>query len=83
MNDTPNNLLLSVLLRYTDSDYLAGIFKLFYIKNIYLLNSIEIPQGVNKMFEHTITMQKKPPSDPKLPPCRQRLRRKSQQFLLH
>ena len=26
---------------------------------MYLLNSIEIPQGVNKMFEHTITMQKK------------------------
>ena len=38
---------------------------------MYLLNSIEIPQGVNKMLEHTITMQKKTPSDPKLPPCRQ------------
>jgi len=25
---------------------------------MYLLNSIEIPQGVNKMFERTITMQK-------------------------
>jgi len=38
---------------------------------MYLLNSIEIPQGVNKMFERTITIQKKPTSDPKLPPCRQ------------
>ena len=37
---------------------------------MYLLNSIEIPQGVNKMFERTITIQKQK-SDPKLPPCRQ------------
>jgi len=27
---------------------------------MYLLNSIEILQGVNKMFERTITIQKKP-----------------------
>ena len=39
---------------------------------MYLLNSIEIPQGVNKMRERTITIQKqKKPSDPELLPCRE------------